>query len=281
MHFALGLFFALLQVPFHWTPVLQRGSAPILRHMHMRVPAQSTAKWLIGNNCMLFLGPTAEIEVLPPKPGECARIHYYKGPLRAASIGEHKFVIESSNGETLVQNAVFEAKNSVQLQKYDLWAPSLTRIRYEAQLEIETITGGPRRLSAVLFLFNPTSVDTFSGSLPDIYVAPGEQTIQMQLVRRPTYDVQGEIILETDQTAHIWVQDLSTHVLFPEVQSEPIGNGRHTFTLVGLPQGRFLRLTVQNAEGVTRNFDDCPLRATNDFQQIFSGDFASGTCSVR
>lgn len=151
----------------------------------------------------------------------------------------------------------------------------------EAQLELETVTGGPRRLSAVLFLFGSETVDTWSGSLPDIYLAAGDQTVSMQLVRRPTLTLTGEITLDSSQPARVWAEDLATRVAFPAAQTLPQSGGFHAFTLESLPQGRFLRVIVQDVSGAKRSFDDCPLRGITDDVLTFAGNFTDGTCHVQ
>ncbi len=147
----------------------------------------------------------------------------------------------------------------------------------QARLELETVSGGPRRLSAVLFLFDAETVDVWSGSLPDVYLVPGDQTVELQLVHQPNFFLEGEIVVESADPVRVWVEDLSTRVAFPAVFAAPSEPGRQSFTLQ-LPQGRFLRLVAQGPAGEKRTFDECLLRAVSDATIAFEGDFATGAC---
>jgi len=114
-----GIFLVLLAVPPDWTPVLSHGDAPVMQKARVRMPAGAAVKWLVSEDCMLFLGSGAEIEILPPAPGECARIRHLRGPLRAAAAGARPLTVEHIFGETRVHKTVFETKESANLALHD------------------------------------------------------------------------------------------------------------------------------------------------------------------
>ncbi len=122
-------------IPADWVPVFPSRTSFEMREDRVLSPPEGSVKWLVSTDCMLFLGPGAEVGILPPQPGECARIRHFRGPIRAVASGTRILAVVQEAGETLVRDSVFETgKDAAAAQlRHDLGMKRDLRMRFASE----------------------------------------------------------------------------------------------------------------------------------------------------
>ncbi len=150
----------------------------------------------------------------------------------------------------------------------------------DADLTLSTTSGGPRRLTVTYFFYTGEVVETWTHARSDLYLVPGDQTIEVLLRRAPEYTLEGRLLGAARPPQSLQLQELSTGLSFPPVQPVVEDDDTVTFTMPHLPVGRFFRLQVRDADGVTVSFDDCPVFSSRPGTLLFEGDLDGPVCAA-
>jgi len=151
----------------------------------------------------------------------------------------------------------------------------------DADLTLTTTSGGPRRLTVTYFFYTGEVVETWTHARSDLYLVPGDQTVQVPLRRAPEYTLEGRLLGASPPPRSLQLQELSTGLFFPPVQPVAGEGDTVTFTMAHLPVGRFFRLQVRDAEGELVSFDECPVFSSAPGTLIFEGDLDGPVCGAQ
>ena len=148
----------------------------------------------------------------------------------------------------------------------------------DADLELTTTSGGPRRLTVTYFFYTGEVVETWTHARSDLVLVPGDQTVDVLLRRVPEYTLEGRLLGAAVPPESVQLQELSTGLFFPPVQPVAGDDDTVTFTMPHLPVGRFFRLQVRDAQGALVSFDECPVFSSRPGILTFEGDLEGPAC---
>lgn len=150
----------------------------------------------------------------------------------------------------------------------------------DADLTLETTSGGPRRLTITWFYYTGETVETWTHARSDLFLVPGDQTVEAPLLRSPEFTLEGTLRFPGELPTQVQLQDLSTGLTFPAVQAAELGDSSCGFTLHRVPVGRFFLLQVRDSAGVLHSFDACPVFSSRPGTRGFTGDLAELSCAL-
>lgn len=150
----------------------------------------------------------------------------------------------------------------------------------DADLTLSTTSGGPRRLTVTYFFYTGEVVETWTHARSDLYLVPGDQTVEVPLRRAPEFTLEGRLQGAGQPPQSVQLQELSTGLFFPPVQPVEGEGDTVTFTMPHIPVGRFFLLQVRDADGELVSFDDCPVFSSRPGTLSFEGDLEGPACAA-
>jgi len=150
----------------------------------------------------------------------------------------------------------------------------------DADLTIRTISGGPRRLTITYFFYTGETVETWTHARSDLFLVPGDQTVEAPLTRSPEFTLEGALTFPDELPVQVQLQDLATGLTFPAVGVVDLGGSSAGFTIHHIPVGRFFLLQVRSAAGTLLSFDGCPVFSSRPGTHVFEGDLEDLSCGL-